>query len=154
MHLLHTVLDHHQKQSILALWNAEYPDQLAYKDMSGLDQYLSGLQNTMHYLFTGNEGNLKAWGLAFTRDNERWFAMIVQRQEQNKGLGSTLMNALKQNETVLNGWAVDHSHYKKADGTPYSASLSFYLKKGFASTGRRLETEKLSAVQVRWEKQN
>jgi len=139
-----------QKQSIYHLWNNEYPAQLAYADITGIDQYLLNLNNQRHYFVADND-NVVGWAFTFEREAEKWFAIIVDSTTQRKGVGTMLMDALKEQEPILNGWVTDHDRYKLLNGAPYPSPLSFYLKNGFEVCGDvRLETDKLSAIKIRW----
>lgn len=140
-----------EKAAIYRLWNQEYPAQLGYNSMNELDSYLNALKNPTHYFLINDEGIMMGWAFAFERDNEKWFAIIVDSSVHKKGMGSTLLNTLKSNETILNGWVTDHNNYTKLNGTPYPSPLDFYLKNGFEiCPDTRLETDKLSAVKIRW----
>ncbi len=140
-----------QKDAILRLWNNEYPQQLQYADMAGLDTYLANLHNQCHYFAVDESDAITGWAFSFDRDNEKWFAVIVDSLVQRKGVGSLLLGALKQEENLLNGWVTDHCRYLKADGTTYLSPMQFYLKNGFTvCAGVRLEVEKLSAVKIQW----
>ncbi len=142
-----------QVQQLLLLWNKEYPEQLAYNDIAGFRSYLSGLTDPAHFLLFDEDSYIRAWAFTFTREAERWFAIILDESVQGKGVGTQLLSALKQNETCLNGWATDHDRYFKKDQTPYRSPIDFYLKNGFKLCDDvRLETEKLSAVKITWKR--
>ncbi len=139
------------KEQIMRLWNNEYPEQLRYADVEGFDNYLNNLQECHHLLAMNDSDNLVGWAFSFARDGERWFAIIVDGSLQGKGLGTTLLNRLKENEPTLNGWVTDHDRYVKANGEAYRSPLRFYLQNGFAVLPEtRLEIENLSAVKIRW----
>lgn len=142
-------LSDEQKEEILLLWNKEYPVQLGYKDMAAFDSYLDGLTEKKHYLVISAIGTVVGWAMTFTRDGERWFAMILDRSQHRKGLGTQMLNKLKEAEPVLHGWVTYHHHYVRQDGTPYPTPLGFYLRNGFFDMGERLNTEQLSAVKIR-----
>src|ERR1043165_9217088 len=123
-------LEEREKEAILALWNNEYPAQLRYPDMSGLDAYLDNLSNPKHY-FAKKENQMAGWAFSFTREEDTWFAIIVDLAYQGGKLGTSLLSALKQHETILNGWVTDHDRYVKADGSSYRSPLAFYQKMVF-----------------------
>jgi len=53
----------------------------------------------------------------------------------------------------LNGWVVDGERYIKSNGEKYLSPLEFYKKNDFEIlVGERLETEKISAVKIKWKK--
>ncbi len=141
-----------QKQAVYSLWNNEYPRQLAYRDMDGLDSYLGNLEKQRHY-FAVNEGDrILGWAFVFERENEKWFAIIIDSSAHGKGIGTSLLNRLKEDEKVLNGWATDHDNYRLRNGAPYPSPVAFYLKNDFVVCPEtRLDIDILSAVKIRWE---
>jgi hypothetical protein len=89
----------------------------------------------------------------FKRENEKWFAIILDSSIHGNGLGTKILELAKQNKNELNGWVIDHSNEKKSNGRLYISPLNFYLKNGFKKLSRnRLELEKISAVKIKWEK--
>lgn len=69
-----------------------------------------------------------------------------------KGLGSLLLEQLKDKETALHGWVVDHNNYLKSNVETYLSPLNFYLKNEFRVVEDiRLELPHLSAVKITWE---
>lgn len=133
------------------LWNKEYPVKLAHNTVQDTSEYLGTLQHPTHYLLLSNTGILIGWAATFTRDSEQWFAIIIDSIYHKQGIGTTLLNRLKQDNEILNGWVADHNNDMKADGTIYVSPLAFYLKNGFTiCEGVRLELEKLSAAKIRW----
>lgn len=146
-------LSDQQKQSIVQLWNAEYPAKLQHSGTDSLDEYLSKLGNPQHYLLTDADENIKGWLACFDRDGEKWFAMIVDTSEQRKGYGSQLLTEVKKYENEVNGWAMDKNEAVKSNGETYSSPIGFYLKNGFQVLNEiRLETETMSAVKIKWSK--
>jgi len=139
-----------QKYILLALWNREYPKQLALHDLTSLNRYLATLINTEHYLMHTEEETF-AWAFTFSRDSSKWFAIIIDSKYQFRGLGTRLLKTLKENENELSGWVIDHALYRKSDGKRYSSPISFYLKNNFKVVDScRIETPELSAVKVVW----
>ena len=145
-----TELTQLQKEAILRLWNKEYPEKLKYNTLSDFEEYLENLSGKNHYLLVNNEGQVKGWAFTFTRDEEKWFAIILDSSIQAQGYGTKMLQALKEKETLLNGWVMDHNDAIKADGTTYRSPLVFYIKNDFAISNTRLETEKISAVKITW----
>ncbi len=140
-----------QKLSIIRLWNQEYPHQLMFETVEDLDNYLIQLIDLVHYFVLGEGHQIIAWASLFERNREKWFAIIVGRNMQGNGLGTSLLNMLKTNETLLNGWLIDQNNYLRADGTQYQSPAAFYLKNGFTiCLDTRLEAEKLSAIKIKW----
>ncbi len=146
-----TAFSESQKEQLKDLWNKEYPVQLQYQGVSGLDDYLAALERPYHAVAVDDNDLAVAWVFSFDRDGERWFAIIIDDRLQRQGLGTAFLGLLKQREQELCGWVVDDDRYLKADGTPYPSPLLFYLKQGFALLpDTRLETDRMSAVKIRW----
>ena len=142
-----------QKRKVLFLWNQEYPAQLRMETIEDFDQYLSGLTDASHILYTGEANHIPGWAFKFTRNKEKWFAIILDYRIHGQGIGSMLLNQLKENETELNGWVIDHDRYKKNNLETYVSPLSFYLKNGFVIVkDTRLESAHLSAAKILWNK--
>lgn len=140
-----------EKHGILALWNEEYPAQLSHKNVDSLNAYLNGCKAQTHWFVRHKSGAICGWFMLFERNDEKWFAMIVNRTHQGKGLGNSLLTEVKKLELVLNGWAVDKDQYQKRDGSSYHAPLEFYLKNGFeVKPDVRFETDVLSSVKIVW----
>ncbi len=140
-----------QKESIIRLWNAEYPVQIQQSGIDSFDEYLSIKGNLQHYLLTDTDENIKGWLATFMRDGEKWFALLVDSSEQKKGYGTRLLNEVKELENELNGWAIDQNKELKANGETYLSPIGFYLKNGFEVLNDvRLETETMSAVKIKW----
>jgi GNAT superfamily N-acetyltransferase len=142
-----------QKSAIINLWNNEYPENIAYSDPVDFDNYLAALGNPRHTLILTEDHKIIGWFVDFTREEEKWFAMIVDSSYQGKGLGSQLLTKAKEQNDELNGWATDHNNYKKRNGGVYKNPIEFYIKNGFSILSKtRLELEKLSAVKIKWRK--
>ena len=140
-----------QKQLVFQLWNEEYPQKLSYSSITEFDGYLNQLFNKTHYLLLDNDQVIKGWGCSFKRDDEKWFAIILNSGVQNSGYGTMLLNKLKEQENRLSGWVIDHAHDIKTNGSKYQSPLGFYLKNNFIiHTGTRIESEKISAVKIGW----
>ncbi len=145
------VLSLEEKEKLLNLWNNEYPEKINYKNIEEFDLYLNGLSNVKHYLLIVSKNKIKAWAFSFFRDNEDWFAIIVDNQIQGKGNGSLLLNELKKGKNNLNGWVVDHENDIKQNNESYKSPLLFYIKNGFTICKEtRIENEKISAVKINW----
>lgn len=140
-----------EKEIICTLWNAEYPQQLGHQNISEFDNYLHNLSEATHYLLIDENEQIKGWGISFWRDNEIWFAIILDEKIHGKGFGTLLLNELKKAEIELNGWVVDHENDIKQDGEKYKSPLAFYSKNDFTVCKEiRLETAKISAVKIKW----
>lgn len=135
---------------LMALWNAEFPAQIAYSSVEELDTYLNGLDALKHYLLKNQAGEIKGWFWLFERDDLPWFAMILSRDIQGQGWGKKLIRWAQKESSFLNGWVVDHPNYHKADGSPYPSPLGFYTALGFRKGKDRLEVEQLSVAHISW----
>ena len=81
-----------------------------------------------HHLLIDVENKIKGWAFTFLRDDEDWFAILVDKNSQGSGKGSLLMEALKKNKNSLNGWVVDHENDVKQNKEHYNLSCCFMLK--------------------------
>jgi hypothetical protein len=143
-----------QKEQIVTIWNKAYPSSLKYDNVEAFEEYLSKLTNTKHYLVE-EDWQVIAWLSTFVRENEKWFAIIVEASYQKKGMGLHLLKQAQNDEEELNGWIIDSSFLKKSDGTPYISPMEFYLKNEFVVLSSiRLENEKISAVKIKWNRLN
>lgn len=147
-----TVLTLNQKQSLFELWNTEYPEKIGYDELSEFENYLDGLLNKEHYLLVDDQNQIVGWAFTFFREQEDWFGIIINSKMQGKGFGMLLLDELKKNKLILNGWVIDHQNYLKQNKEPYLSPLFFYTKNGFlVENDIRIENEKISAVKIRWE---
>jgi len=135
------------------MWNNEYPEKLNYRNLTDFEDYLKHLTQQSHIIMVDENQNVKGWYFDFIRENEKWFALILDAKLQGKGLGRKMLNLAKEKESELSGWVIDRSNDKKQNGEFYESPLSFYLKNGFELLVKnRLENEKISAVKIKWEK--
>nr|WP_299383089.1 GNAT family N-acetyltransferase [Allomuricauda sp.] len=142
-----------EKMQVLDLWNNEYPEKLGYSSIEAFDKYLDTLTNVSHLLLIDPDKKIKGWYFDFDRDNEKWFALILDSKMQGKGIGTKILERAKQKENELNGWVIDHDRDKKNNGAPYNSPLNFYLKNGFEKmAAHRLESDHISAIKIRWSK--
>lgn len=143
-------LEEIQKLQLMHLWNNEYPASLAHKTIEDFESYLSSLSYCKHYSLAENN-SIYAWGFEFDRNEERWFALIIHSAYQGKGIGSQLLNRMKQENKTLNGWVIDHENAKMSDGSFYRSPMNFYLKNGFQIIShQRIDNEVISAVKIQW----
>ncbi|MCV9932333.1 GNAT family N-acetyltransferase [Flavobacterium sp. LS1R47] len=142
-----------QKETLLQLWNNEYPKNLNHDTIHDFDLYLNSLSNVKHHFLIDDENIIRGWAFAFLRDNEDWFAIIIDNQIQGRGKGSLLIEELKKNKNNLNGWVIDHDNEIKNNKMPYKSPLAFYVKNGFTICAEnRIENEKISAVKINWKR--
>lgn len=148
-----TELNELAKQQVLDLWNIEYPEKLAHKDVTEFENYLDNLSNLKHFLLTKNTDIILGWALTFDRNNEKWFAIILSDNIKGKGFGRKMVEKLQLEEPILNGWVIDHNNDKRKGGLIYNSPLKFYEKCGFEiQTDIRLELVNISAVKIKWTK--
>lgn len=147
------VLSFEQKDSLMQLWNNEYPAKLNLKTIEDFELYLNGLSKTKHYLLLNDSDEIQGWTFTFLREDENWFAIILKSEIHGKGIGSLLMNEIKKNNTSLNGWVIDQENEIKYNATFYKSPLQFYIKNDFIICSEiRIENEKLSAVKINWKR--
>lgn len=148
-----TELSKNHKKQILNLWNTEYPVKLSYPSFADFENYLKNLTEQSHIVMVDENNKIKGWYFDFVRENEKWFAIILDSSLHGKGFGTKILNFAKETETVLNGWVIDHNNDKKKNGEFYNSPLDFYLKNGFEKLSEiRLELDKISAVKIKWTK--
>ena len=148
-------LSESEKLEIFELWNNEYPEKLTYKSKKEFDEYLKNLTEQSHILLFDIDKKIKGWYFDFKRDNEKWFAIILDSKIHRKGFGTKLLELAKQKEFELNGWVIDHDRDRKRNGDFYNSPLKFYLKNGFKKLiTDRLESDKISAIKIRWKRNN
>lgn len=139
-----------QLNEVFELWNTEFPTGLIHKSIEDFEAFLKPLGHKTHYIITEKD-LLLGWALAFNRDTERWFSVLVNRTKHRAGLGKLLIQTIQADNQTLNGWVVDHANDQKADGSPYPSPIEFYKKLGFKVIPEiRLEKPGLSCVKVRW----
>lgn len=147
------VLSLKQKDSLMQLWNNEYPAKLNLKTIEDFELYLNGLLETKHYLLFDDSDKINGWAFTFLRENENWFAVILDHEIQGRGNGSLLINEIKKNNTSLNGWVIDQENEIKHNATFYKSPMQFYIKNDFIICSEiRIENEKLSAVKINWKR--
>jgi len=148
-----SLLSKSEKLEVFELWNSEYPEKLCYKSTEEFDKYLESLTNQSHILLIDPSQKIKGWYFDFTRENEKWFAIILDSNMHGNGFGTKILELARQNESELNGWVIDHNNDKKRNGRLYKSPLNFYLKNGFKQLpGNRLELNKISAIKIKWKK--
>ncbi|WP_281238385.1 hypothetical protein [Flavobacterium praedii] len=98
-----------------------------------------------------DQNQLKGWAFTFFREEEDWFAIILNSNIHGNGFGTLLLNELKISKSNLNGWVVDHQNDKKQNKDTYFSPLNFYIKNGFkVNQNIRLENNYISAVKISW----
>ena len=148
-----TFLTDFQKECAYILWNNEYPQNLQYKSIIEFDEYLNGLQEIKHYLLINNKEVIVAWAATFKRNNEIWFAIIIDSTVHGKGYGTAILNEIKKEEKHLVGWVIDHERDSKVNGDKYRSPMAFYTKNQFNILyDSRIESPTISAVKIVWEK--
>jgi GNAT superfamily N-acetyltransferase len=146
-------LEAYQKRTLMKLWNAEYPENLMHYRLESFQKYLNTLKDTRYILLIDNTEEIVGWYVDFTRDSEKWFAMIIDSRFHGNGFGKEILSTAKQHLKELNGWVIDDSNYRKRNGQLYRSPVSFYLKNGFKLLPEvRLELEKFSAVKIQWKR--
>ncbi|WP_228515125.1 GNAT family N-acetyltransferase [Flavobacterium sp. MR2016-29] len=145
------ILSKEEKEFLRQLWNDEYPARLHLKTSEDFELYFNGISSTKHYLLFDDSNKIIGWTFTFLREDEDWFAIILNSKIQGKGNGSLLINEIKNKNTNLNGWVIDHENEVKQNNEFYKSPMPFYLKNGFTVlTEIRIENEKMSAVKINW----
>ena len=90
-----TNLNDQERLQLLDLWNNEYPEKISYKSITEFNNYLLKLSNLTHLLMIDKRNKIWGWAFSFNRENERWFAIIISKEQQRKGLGRQMLNDLK-----------------------------------------------------------
>ncbi|MFH7016167.1 hypothetical protein [Flavobacterium sp. FlaQc-47] len=145
------ILSAEEKEVLCDLWNKEYPARLHLKTIEDFESYLNGISNKKHYLLFDYSNKINGWAFTFLRENENWFAIILDSQIQGKGNGSFLINKLKKNNDSLNGWVIDQENEIKQNNELYKSPMPFYIKNGFTFCSEiRIENEKMSGVKINW----
>ena len=148
-----TELSKADKKEILNLWNDQYPKKMNYKSLLEFENYLENLNEQSHILMRNKNQKIKGWYFDFIRENEKWFAIILDSKFHRKGLGTKILNLAKEKESELNGWVIESSNVRKKNGELYKSPLNFYLRNEFEKfENEKLEFEKLSAVKIKWRK--
>lgn len=138
------------KTQVFDLWNKEYPERLCYNSIEDFDKYLDQLEAPEHILLL-KDNKVFGWLFLFIRDNQRWFAMIIDSKYSRKGYGSKLLSIAKQKYDQLNGWVIDQDHYFKNDRSKYLSPLRFYEKNDFKLNVQvRLDLDHISASKIVW----
>lgn len=144
-----------EKAIVRELWNTEYPESLRLNTEADFDKYLENLKQQRHFLLSTIDGNIQGWGCSFHRDGERWFAMILSRNIQGKGLGTFLLQRIIQEESRLYGWVIDATDFTRSDGSAYPLPLGFYQKNGFnTEPDVRLDIPAFSAHRIVYQRES
>ena len=147
------VLTLEHEEILLELWNSEYPERIGYNRLSEFQDHLDQLSCVKHYLLVDDLKQLQGWAFTFLREEEDWFGIIIDCKMQGKRFGTLLLEELKKNNSVLNGWVIDHQNDVKRNKKTYLSPLGFYTKQGFVvNENIRLENDKISAVKISWKR--
>lgn len=143
-----------EQERLYELWLQEYPARLCFKSLELFQEYLYGLVNVNHTLLIDDANLIQGWAFDFIREDEKWYAIVLDSRHHKKGYGTGFLEYLKSKEKSLNGWVVDHSTDTKLNGEPYPSSIDFYIKRGFkVDVATRLELDEISAVKIYWERE-
>lgn len=146
-----SILSEDHKESLLRLWNKEYPVDLQYREIADFKVYLEKLDDQHHRLLVDENDRITGWYSDFQRDGERWFLVILDSKIHHNGFGTQLMKLAKKDWDELNGWVIIENHYLKADGEIYLSPIQFYIKNGFKIIDNiQLDTGKITATKITW----
>jgi len=144
-------LNAQQAEQVSRLWNQEFPLKLSNR----FEILLEGVSNYTHYLVKIEQEKISGWAVVFEKENERRFSVIVEEKYQCRGLGSALIESLKEVYDEFYGWVIDHNTDKKANNSFYQSPLPFYIKNGFEVLPHiRIDNEMLNAVKIKWTRSN
>ena len=145
-------LSNQDKRQIFIIWSAEYPKQSVFNSYDEFDTFILSLVNPTHYLIKNNDDRLLGWLVTIDRDGGRWLIILVDSSEQKQGIGSRLLDEMKQIESSVSAWITPHNNYFKADGTPYITPLPFYEKNGFILTDETFVKDDFGGTRIYWKK--
>lgn len=142
-----------QKREITQLWNTVFPTTLAFKDLRGLEEFISNVENVHFTLAFNALDELEGCFIAFWRNEEQFFSILVADKAQGKGLGTQFLKKAKEYYAELNGWMVDVAGFQRMDGSEYYSPEAFYVKNDFeVLENERWDNEKVRSVKIRWRK--
>ena len=142
-------LNAEDKEVVFNLWNSEYPVNLGFQTIEDLDNYLNTLPDLNYYILKNDKSQIEGWAMTFGREKEIWFAITISQSVQGQGKGTYLLDKLKSENDILNGWVIDHENDYKRNGQKYKSPLLFYQKNDFKIFREsRLEIPVLSAVKI------
>jgi len=139
-----------EKMDIFHIWNTVYPAQITHNTIADLDKYLATIGNTTHTLAKINERTV-GWLSTFDRNNDRWFAIIVDPGHQRRSIGTRLMHELQTTEQKVYGWIVLEDNYIKRDGSVYLSPKEFYKKFDFVITDEFFASDALTTTKIYWQ---
>lgn len=140
-----------EKETLWQLRNNEYPSQLGHGTFQEFDVYINSISEMYNYLLVDSKNDIQGWAYTFLRDDEIWFAIMLNYQIQGKGYGKILLEEIKKDNQNLNGWVIDHEKDIKRNNEKYKSPLEFYILNGFAVLNNiRLDNEMISAVKINW----
>lgn len=147
-------LTSYQKETIRReLWNQEYPACIQLLSAEQFDDYLFPLQDPLHILVKNEHNQILGWYFDFLRENERFFAMIIHKDAQGKGVGSELLRLAKEQRTVLNGWVVPSTSLLKSNGQLYRSPVSFYERNHFCiRKDIQFKSPLMVTIKIEWRK--
>lgn len=111
-------------------WNAANPATSQFKTTEELVDTIKGLANQNHYLAI-NDAGIIGWAVTYDSRLGREFLILVDNNNQHKGIGSKIVRTMQATEQELNSWIIDHDAHLKSDGSVYYSPMMFYLKHGF-----------------------
>jgi hypothetical protein len=83
---------------------------------------------------------------------KKWFAITIDQKVQGQGKGSLLLNKLKEQSNLPNGWVIDHNNDRKRNDDLYQSPLQFYIKNDFQIYPElRLEIPALYSLKISWQ---
>lgn len=137
---------------LMKLWNEEYPKTISWNGKNEALNYLNSLEDCQHH-FILQDDEIVAWAARFTRQSNPWFALIVNRNFQGKGVGSYVMKELMSMTPSLYGWVSISDDLMRSDGSIYKGPIDFYQKLGFEKDGdEEFQMGEMTCVLIKWKK--
>lgn len=137
---------------IYNIWNSVYPTQAVFMTENDFRVYLDKTSDKTHFIFRNNALTIDGWLMTFTRDDNRYFVLLVSENNQGKGIGTTLIKEMKKIEGRVAGWIVELDTYLKLDGSLYHSPISFYKKLGFSITKEKSDSNGFSTIKIIWQR--
>lgn len=148
----HHKLNSEDIESLFDIWNAVYPKEATFQKTEDIIRYLSDKIHPKHFVARNSNDRMIGWLMTFTRDQSRFFVLLVDKKVQAQGIGTRLMASAIKDEDSLNGWVVTRKGHYLLDGTPYFSPLEFYKRLGFQETTTTVTINNLETTLLRWEK--
>jgi hypothetical protein len=137
---------------IYNIWNSVYPTQVVFVSKNDFKSYLDKANNQKHFIYRNDDTTIGGWLMTFTRNDDRYFVLLVSEKKKKNGIGTILIEEMKKSEDIIMGWVVELNTYIKSDGTLYHSPVDFYKRSGFIITDEKCEENNFSIVKIMWQR--